>query len=132
MTEFSQKEIEFLNKLEEARIATDHDNMPHVKPISFVFEDNAIIVATDYNTRAYANIKSNSQTSIVIDVYKSGDHKAICIQGKAEIIERGSEFKKLYDTFYNKFAWVRKDPWEENEASFLKIVPNNKVKWGLN
>ena len=99
MIEFSQKEIEFLKKLEEARIATSHDNIPYVKPVSFVFEDNAIIIATDYNTRAYTNIKSNSQTSIVIDVYKSGDHKAICIQGKAEIIERGSEFKKLYDIF---------------------------------
>ena len=132
MIEFSQKEIEFLKKLEEARIATSHDNIPHVKPVSFVFEDNAIIIATDYNTRAYANIKSNSQISIVIDVYKSGDHKAICIQGKAGIIERGSEFKKLYDIFYSKFAWVRKDPWKENEAPFLKIVPNNKVSWGLN
>jgi len=131
LIEFSQKEIEFLKKLEEARIATSHDNMPHVKPVSFVFEGNAIIVATDYNTRAYANIKSNSQTSIVIDVYKSGDHKAICIQGEAEIIERGSEFKKLYDIFYNKFAWVRKDPWKENEAPFLKIIPINKVSWGL-
>ena len=132
MIEFSQKEIEFLKKLEEARIATSHDNIPHVKPVSFVFEDNAIIIATDYNTRAYANIKSNSQTSIVIDVYKSGDHKAICIQGKAEIIERGSEFKKIHDIFYDKFAWVRKDPWKENQAPFLKIVPNNKVSWGLN
>jgi len=132
LIEFSQKEIEFLKKLEEARIATSHDNIPHVKPVSFVFDDNAIIIATDYNTRAYTNIKSNSQTSIVIDVYKSGDHKAICIQGKAEIIERGSEFKKLYDIFYDKFAWVRKDPWKENEAPFLKIVPNNKVSWGLN
>ena len=72
MIEFSQKELEFLESLEEARIATSHDNIPHVKPVSFVFEDNAIIVATDNNTRAYVNIKSNSQTSIVIDVYKSG------------------------------------------------------------
>jgi len=79
LIEFSQKEIEFLKKLE-VRIATSHDNISHVKPVSFVFEDNAIIIATDYNTRTYANIKSNSQTSIVIDVYKSGDHKAICIK----------------------------------------------------
>ena len=131
MIEFSQKEIEFLKKLEEARIATSHDNMPHVKPVSFVFEDNAIIVATDYNTRTYANIKSNSQTSIVIDVYKSGDHKAICIQGDTEIIETGTGFKRLYDIFYKKFAWVRKDPCKENEAPFLKIIPNNKISWGL-
>ena len=131
MIEFSQKEIKFLEKLEEARIATSHNNIPHVKPVSFVFEGNTIIVATDYNTRAYTNIKSNPQTSIVIDVYKSGEHKAVCIQGEVKIIERGLEFKKLYNIFYNKFAWVRKDPWKENEAPFLRIVPNNKVSWGL-
>lgn len=132
MIEFNQKELKFLKKLEEARIATSHDNIPHVKPVSFVFEDNTIIIATDYNTRTFTNIKLNSQTSVVIDIYKSGGHKAICIQGKTKIIERGVEFKKLYNVFYKKFAWVRKDPWKENEAPFLKIIPNNKVSWGLN
>ena len=132
MIEFNQKEVEFLESLEEARIATSHDNIPHVKPVSFVFQDNAIIIATDYDTRTFTNIKSNPQTSIVIDIYKSGGHKAVCIQGKIEIVENGSEFKKFYDSFYEKFEWVRNDPWKENEAPFLKIVPNNKVSWGLN
>jgi nitroimidazol reductase NimA-like FMN-containing flavoprotein (pyridoxamine 5'-phosphate oxidase superfamily) len=128
---FNDKEKKFLNELEEARIATSHDNIPHVKPVSFVFVDNAIIVATDYNTRTYNNIKINSKIGIVIDIYKSGGHKAICIQGETEIIEAGSDFKRLYDVFYKKFAWVRKDPWKENEAPFLKITPNNKISWGL-
>jgi len=128
---FNQKEIKFLEKLEEARIATSHDNIPHVKPVSFVFENNAIIIATDYDTRTFANIKSNPQTSIVIDIYKSGGHKAICIQGETKIIESGSEFKEFYNIFYKKFAWVRKDPWKEKEAPFLKIAPTNKVSWGL-
>ena len=132
MIKFNQKEIEFLELLEEARIATAHDKIPHVKPVSFVFWDNAILVATDYNTRTFTNIKSNPHTSIVIDIYKSGDHKAICIQGKTEIVENGSEFKKFYDIFHEKFEWVRSEPWKEDEAPFLKIIPNNKVSWGLN
>jgi len=132
LIKFNIKEIKFLKELEEARIATSHDNIPHVKPVSFVFEDNSIVIATDYKTRTFANIKLNSNTSVVIDIYKSGGHKAVCIQGKAEIIEEGTEFKKLYGIFYEKFAWVRKDPWEEKEAPFLKIIPNHKVSWGLN
>ncbi len=132
MIKFNQKEIEFLELLEEARIATAHDKIPHVKPVSFVFWDNAILVATDYNTRTFTNIKSNPHASIVIDIYKSGDHKAICIQGKTEIVENGSEFKKFYDIFHEKFEWVRSEPWKEDEAPFLKIIPNNKVSWGLN
>ena len=129
--EFNQKEIGFLNSLEEARIATSHNDIPHVKPVSFVKINNSIVIATDYNTRTYSNIKFNHNVGIVIDVYKSGGHKAICIQGKAEIIENGEEFKKFYDIFYKKFQWVRKDPWIENEAPFLKIIPNTKISWGL-
>ena len=108
MIKFNQKEIDFLESLEEARIATSHNDIPHVKPVSFVFHNNMILVATDYNTRTYSNIKLNPNTGIVIDIYKSGNHKAICIQGKSEIVENGTEFKKLYDIFYKKFEWVRK------------------------
>ena len=99
MIEFSQKEIEFLNKIEEARIATSHDNIPHVKPVSFVLENNTVVIATDYNTRAFTNIKSNPQTSVVTDIYKSGEHKAICIQGKTEIIEKGQNLKNCMTFF---------------------------------
>ena len=131
MIKFSDKETKFLETLEEARIATSHDNISHVKPVSFIFWKDLILVATDYKTRTFSNIKLNANTSIVIDIYKSGNHKAICIQGKSEIIEKGLEFREFYDIFYKKFQWVRKDPWKENEAPFLKIIPNNKVSWGL-
>ena len=131
MIKFNLKEVEFLNTLEEARIATSHKDIPHVKPVSFIKIDESIVIATDYNTRTYSNIKSNQNVGIVIDVYKSGGHKAVCIQGKAEIIENGKEFKKFYDIFYKKFQWVRKEPWKENEAPFLKIIPNTKISWGL-
>ena len=131
MIAFNEKETEFLNSLEEARIATSHDDIPHVKPVSFVLHKNAIIVATDYETRTYKNLKTNPNTSIVIDIYKSGGHKAIMIQGKAEIIEKGEEFQEFYKIFHEKFEWVRRDPWKENEAPFLRIIPNNKSSWGL-
>ncbi len=132
MIEFNDKEKEFLKNIEEARLATVHDTIPHVKPVSFVLEGNSIIVATDYNTRSFKNIKLNSQVGISIDIYKPGDHKAICIQGDTKIIEEGKEFEKLYEIFHAKFAWVRKDPWKENEAPFLKIIPKNKISWGIN
>lgn len=131
MIEFNEKEIKFLNSLEEARIATSHDDIPHVKPVSFVLNENAIIIATDYKTRTYKNLKTNPNSSVIIDIYTSGGHKAVLIQGKTEIIENGDEFKKLYDMFFEKFEWVRREPWKENEAPFLKIIPKNKTNWGL-
>jgi len=131
LIEFNDKEKEFLKVLEEARIATSHDNIPHVKPVSFMMIDDSIVIATDYNTRTFSNIKLNSNISLVIDIYKSGNHKAVIIQGKCKIIEEGKEFEKIYSIFYKNFSWVRKEPWNEKEAPFLKIIPNNKISWGI-
>jgi len=36
---FSQEEVVFLDKMEECRVATSHDNMPHVKPVSYLYEE---------------------------------------------------------------------------------------------
>ena len=106
MIEFTHQEILFLTSREDARIATSHDDMPHVKPVSFVYDDGVILVATDYDTRTFLNISSNSYTSIVVDTYSPRNHKAVCIQGNSLILENGSEFKRVYDIFYEKFEWV--------------------------
>jgi nitroimidazol reductase NimA-like FMN-containing flavoprotein (pyridoxamine 5'-phosphate oxidase superfamily) len=131
LIEFTKGEEEFLQSIEEARIATSHTDIPHVKPVSFIYHDNIIFIATDYQTRTFKNIKINPKASVAIDVYESGKHRAICIQGKVKIIEEGQEFIQIYKMFENKFAWVRNEPWKENEAPFLKIITTNKTSWGL-
>ena len=131
MISFSATEIKFLESLEECRIATSHDNIPHIKPVSYIFHDCTIWIATDYDTRTYKNIKKNPRIAISVDIYKKGDHKAILVQGQVKIIENGEEFKQSYEQFFKKFEWVRNDPWKENEAPFLKIIPKNKTSWGL-
>ena len=131
MIKFSQKEIEFLKLLEEARIATSHDDIPHVKPVSYIFYQNSILIATDYKTRTFQNIQKNKKVGVAIDVYKPGGHKAICIQGNTKIIEKGAEFQEIYKIFHEKFQWVRNEPWDEMEAPFLKIIPNRKATWGI-
>jgi len=131
MITFSEKEKEFLHTMEECRIATSHDNTPHVKPVSFIFEDDQFLVATDYDTRMYKNVKSNSNVALSIDVYKHSGHKAVLIQGHVKIIEQGEEFSKIFKKFHDKFEWVRNEPWSENEAPFLEITPFSKSSWGL-
>ena len=128
----SEKEIKFLESLEEARLATCHDNIPHVKPVSFVLNQNLIFVATDYETRTYQNIKKNPRAAIAADIYKSNNHQAVCFQGDVEVLEEGKEFNSIYQIFFNKFKWVQDDPWMPGEAPFLKIIPRNKTSWGIN
>lgn len=117
--------------MEEARLATAGKSMPHVKPVSFVFHDDSFYVATDYDTRTYRNVKENPVAAIVVDVYKPGGHKAVVVQGDVVLVEGGEEFEGIYRIFFEKFEWVRRDPWKAGEAPFLKIVPVTKKSWGV-
>ena len=129
---FSDKEIQFLLNNEVCRVATvSHGNIPHVVPVSYIFIDNSVFFATDYNTRKYKNLKKSKKLALVVDIYESTHNRAVAIQGTGEFIERGEDFKKMYDIFYRKFEWVRQEPWKEGEAPFVAVKPFRKISWGL-
>ncbi len=128
---FNQSEIDFLSANEACRIATCHDGIPHVVPVSYIFENGLFFIATDYETRKYENIKHNKTVALVVDIYSSVGNSAVFIQGTAETIESGDEFLRLYKKFHDRFEWVRQDPWKEGEAPFVRITPTNKTSWGL-
>jgi nitroimidazol reductase NimA-like FMN-containing flavoprotein (pyridoxamine 5'-phosphate oxidase superfamily) len=128
---FSQAERDFLDRNEACRIATCHVGIPHVVPVSYIFEHGSFFIATDYETRKYENIKRNRTAALVVDVYSSVGNSAACVQGTAEIIESGQEFARLYKMFHDRFDWVRSDAWKEGEAPFVKVTPKNKTSWGL-
>lgn len=129
MIKFTAKEVDFINKYEVCRMATASKNKPHVVPVCYMFLDDHFYLATDYGTKKYNNLLNNKSVSLVIDVYQP--NKAVMVEGEAEIIERGDEFKKVYDKFYKKFAWVRATPWKEGEAPFIKVKALKKVSWGI-
>lgn len=129
---FSKKERKFLLENEVCRVSTSHNEVPHVTPVAYIYEKNFLFFATDYETRKYKNLKVNNRIAASIDIYNSSiENKAVLVQGTADIIEKGREFKNLYQKFYKKFEWVRKDPWKEGEAPFIKIKTFNKISWGL-
>ncbi len=131
MVRFSRAEVDFLRANEACRVATCHDDIPHVVPVSYVFEDGVFYFATDLETRKLENIKKNNRIALTVDVYSTRGNRAVCVQGKAELIERGSEFTRLFRIFEKKFAWVRADPWKEGEAPFVRVTPTNNSSWGM-
>jgi len=129
---FNKKEQKFLLENEVCRVSTSHNEVPHVTPVAYIYEKNFLFFATDYETRKYKNLKVNNRIAASIDIYSSSiENKAVLVQGTADIIEKGREFRNLYQKFYKKFEWVRKDPWKEGEAPFIKIKTFNKISWGL-
>lgn len=132
MVFFSQEEREFLEKNEVGRLATSSKKgEPHVTPVCYIMMKDNFYIFTDYGTKKLKNIIENPKVAIVVDVYKRPWNIAVIVLGKAEIIEKGEEYKKVYNLFYEKFDWVRRDPWEEGEAPLIKIIPEKKISWGF-
>jgi uncharacterized protein len=128
---FSRNEIQFLRSNEICRVATCKNNLPHVTPVSYIFNDGKFYFATDYNTVKYANLKKNNRISLVVDTVQNNKNIAIVTMGVAKIIHSGKKFENLYDLFYDRFEWVRQDPWKEGEAPFVMVIPKSKVSWGI-
>jgi uncharacterized protein len=126
----SQKEVDFLKSNELCRFATaSRKGEPHVVPVSYIWDQEYAYIVTDYGTRKLKNLRENPQAAVLVD--SAGTQKLLLISGPVEIIEKGEEYRRLYKLFYSKLSWVKRDPWKEGEAPFIKITPSFKAGWGL-
>ncbi len=127
---FTQQEVRFLEANEMCRFASaSKSGEPHVVPVSYIWQDNYAYIVTDYGTRKLRNIRENPQAALLIDT--AGTQKLLLLSGPVEIIEKGEEYRQLYKLFHSKLDWVKRDPWKEGEAPFVKITPTFKAGWGL-
>jgi uncharacterized protein len=126
----STKEIDFLESNELCRFATaSKTGEPHVVPVSYIWDQDYAYIVTDYGTRKLKNLRENPHAAVLVD--SGGTQKLLLISGPVEIIEKGEEYRRLYKLFYSKLSWVKRDPWKEGEAPFIKITPTFKAGWGL-
>ncbi|WKT57603.1 pyridoxamine 5'-phosphate oxidase family protein [Candidatus Nitrosotenuis chungbukensis] len=58
--------------------------MPHVKPVSFIFQDNSFYIATDYTTVTYKNIKKNQHAAITVDIYDPAQAQGSTCAGRSK------------------------------------------------
>ncbi|MEM1584225.1 MAG: pyridoxamine 5'-phosphate oxidase family protein [Nitrososphaerota archaeon] len=134
---FKDYEIDFISKARVMRFASiTEENYPHVVPLCHVYYNGCIYAVTDYGTKKLENIKHNNRVAVIIDEYYEpwGKNKGIMIQGKAEILEGGDEFKKVAELLTKKFPYYKDEPYGpiiEGEAPIVKIIPEKAVSWGL-
>ncbi len=127
---FNEKEAGFLEENEMCRFATASRNgEPHVVPVSYVWHEGLVYVVTDYKTRKLRNLRENPHAAILVD--RPSTRPGILISGPVQLIEKGEEYRSIYDFFHKRLSWVRRDPWKEGEAPFVKITPSFKASWGL-
>lgn len=128
---FTEGEIKFLCSNEICRIATCNNDLPHVTPVSYIFDKGKFYFATDYNTLKYNNLKKNNRISLVVDTTVNNRNTAVVIRGITMFIHKGRKFEILYNRFHEKFERVKKDPWNKGEAPFIEVIPKTKVNWGF-
>jgi nitroimidazol reductase NimA-like FMN-containing flavoprotein (pyridoxamine 5'-phosphate oxidase superfamily) len=130
MTKLKPNEASFLEANEVCRLATaSKAAKPHVTPVIYALDDASFIIVVDYGTKKLKNVKENPLVSLVVDRLRP--NKAVMIEGKCKVYERGPEYRRLLKLLFDKFEFYRNDPWGEGESPILRITPTKVVSWGL-
>lgn len=126
----NKRQTAFLNKHELCRLATaSKDCIPHVIPVMYAMDRDKIVVAIDYGTKKLSNLRVNPNVSVVVDDYDP--NRAVFVQGRCAIFERGQEYRRLLKILFEKFEVYRKNPWGEGESPIISVAPTKVVSWGV-
>jgi len=131
LAKISAAQATFLRKHDVCRLATaSREGLPQVTPVIYALDGNSFIVAIDYGTKKLANLRENPFASLVVDEYGKR-HRAIMIQGRCEVFEKGAEYRRLLRCLFDRFEHYRTNPWGEGEAPIIRISADKVVCWGF-
>jgi nitroimidazol reductase NimA-like FMN-containing flavoprotein (pyridoxamine 5'-phosphate oxidase superfamily) len=131
----SKSDIAFIKQLPVCRLATSTEECePVVRPVWSVFDGVFVYIASDPDTPKLEHIEANPQVSLVFDDYDKNNWsiiKGIRVQGEAEIIWKGKEYRYAHDLLKEKFPEYQtpEGGWKEGDIPIIKITPISFTKW---
>jgi len=131
----SKSDASFIQQLPVCRLATaTGDCEPMVRPVWAVFDNVFIYFASDPDTPKLEQIDENPQVSLVFDDYDRenwSNIKGIRIQGEAEVLWQGEEYRYAYELLKEKYPEYRTSEggWKEGDVPIIKITPTSYAKW---
>jgi len=144
---FTNVEIEFLKSERVARIATidARGEVPHVVPICFAFDGEAIFTTLYTGSKRLKNIEHGSAVAILVDRYEEteGEWKVLrglLIYGDAETLsyhENREEFMHGWRLLIQKYPqyrhWANADltPKDADKRRIMRIKPRKAIRWGF-
>jgi nitroimidazol reductase NimA-like FMN-containing flavoprotein (pyridoxamine 5'-phosphate oxidase superfamily) len=117
------------------RLATStEDCEPVVRPVWPVFDGIYFSIASEPDTPKLEHIETNPQVSLVIDEYDRENWsvtKGIRIQGEAELLWNGEEYRYAHDLLKEKYPEYRTEEggWKEGDLPIIKITPTSFYRW---
>jgi nitroimidazol reductase NimA-like FMN-containing flavoprotein (pyridoxamine 5'-phosphate oxidase superfamily) len=130
----------FLQKPHLARLATaDHEKCrPHVVPVWYLWDGEAIWISSFQSTRKVRELEKNNWCSIVIDAAQSGlDYQSVLLEGKAELVTEPLELiqslsTEIYRRYLGDEGVLAPDPqsWiHDPENLLIKLRPQKTRAW---
>ena len=122
-----------------ARLATvDEAGYPHVVPVCYATDGQAYYSPLDAKPKKSGfaglkrvrNIRSNPRVALLIDHYEEdwARLRFLMVQGRAELLDRGNEWRAARSLLEAKYPQYRTLPLPP-EAPVIKIVPEHVVGW---
>ena len=131
----SKSDVAFIQKLPVGRLGTVTEECePVVRPVWPVFDGVYIYIASDPDTPKLEHIEINPQVSVVFDDYDRNNWsniKGIRIQGEAELLWNGEEYRYAHDLLKEKYPEYQTEEggWKEGDIPIIKITPTSFSKW---
>jgi PPOX class probable F420-dependent enzyme len=121
-----------------ARLGTSnpHNNQPHVTPVWFVWDGEALLISAFISTRKVREAQRNPHISVLIDTGNPGETtQGVLFEGSTEIISDPQRVQSLAAQIYLRYAgpdglnadmrsWVS-DP----ENRILRLKPEKVYAW---
>jgi nitroimidazol reductase NimA-like FMN-containing flavoprotein (pyridoxamine 5'-phosphate oxidase superfamily) len=117
------------------RVATTGKaGMPHVVPVCQVAADGKVYFGSGHDARKVLNLAENPRLALVVDVYSDAwSHlKGVMIQGRARLIERGPEFRRIRTLLYAKYPqYPEEAALDDADSVIVEVTPTSVLEWGL-
>ena len=123
MSQFTEKELEYLKTQRLGRLATiNAKGQPQVAPVGFRYNPDLDMIEIGgrnmSQTKKYRNVQQNPQVAFVVDdVQPPWKPRGVEIRGEAEVVQEGGE------DFFG--ASYKADP------AFIRIRPTQIIGWGI-
>lgn len=116
------------------RVATvGRSGVPHVVPVTAVFDDGKICFASEGDARKVKNVRANPHAAVTVDVY-SEDWSVIrgaMIQGDAKLVASGPRFTRLRKLLYEKYPQYPQEAAIGDGDVMVEITPRRVFSWGF-
>ena len=140
MPQLSAVEDRFLRSARSGHLATaDAKGQPHVIPVCFVFDGNAIFSVLDakpkttslHKLRRVRNIMANPQVSLVVDHYEEDWSRLrfVLVLGVAGLLQEGDEWTQAIGKLRDKYPQYQ--AMDLDESPVIKITPTRFIPWSF-